>query len=380
MSTVIESGVRNYAAGSVILPEGPASPKAMIIVLQGNIGVFKFFGMNTQIQTSVLSQGNVHGELSLFLGEDQRETLVALTSATVLIVTRKNISDFFTSQSQLAITVVEGICRKLSDPAYHVQLSSADEPSRRSSLFPEEHGTYQLALTNDAELLYPTKTTCPLCGHTFDTLTVFESRLKRLKTDPDQRVRYQDIEPLYYEIITCPNCFLSAASGKFEEVEKRVSNQIMQKVGPYKLEMYIRTGKDRDTFTVFAIFFLALLCAPAIYDDYQLTTASLWLKISRLYQDVGDDQLFLFATQKALDDYIFCYERLHINEKQSQQVCYMIGEMYFRLGNYDRARQYLFMAKTNKEGTPLLQRQADLRIDDVREAIEASKATAESEN
>lgn len=379
MADANQSNVKVFPAGTVILQEGPSSPKAMIVVLQGNVGVFRNYGMNTQTQTKVLTQGNVHGELSLFLGHDHRDTLVALTNSAALIVDRRNIAEFFSKQSSLAITVIEGLCRKMSDPNYFKEEASAGDSHRRSSLFPESHGNYTLPMNNDNELLFPTKTTCPLCGHTFDTLTIFESRLRRETTDPDQRVRYQGIEPLYYEIMTCPNCFLSASAGKFEEVPRSAANSIMQQVGPYKLEMYIRTGKDRDTFTVFAGYYLALLCAPYIYDDYQMTTATLWLKISRLYQDVEDGQLFLYATQKALDDYLYSYEYLNVNEKQSQQLCYMIGEMYFRLGDYEKSRQYLFMAKTNKEGTPLMQRQADLRIDDVRDAMQAKKEAAEAE-
>ena len=378
MSTELAIGVQAYAAGTVILREGPSSPKVMAIVLQGNVGVFRYFGTNTQRQEKVLTQGNVHGELSLFSGYPPKETLVALTDSAILIVSRKNLHEFFQKQTALAVTVIEDLCRKLCDPDFHAEaLLPEEQQTRESSLFPKEQGDYKLPLTNDASLIYPTTTTCPLCGYSFDSLTVFESRLRRDKVDPDQRVRYHELEPLYYEIITCPNCLFSASAGKFEEVERHSANMIMQQVGPYKLEMFIRTGRERDTFTVFAGYYLAILCAPYIYDDHQLFTAVLWLKVSRLYQDVGDTKLFLWATQKALDEYIYCYERLRINEKQSQQVCFMMGEMYFRLGEYDKARQYLFMAKTNKFGTPLMQRQADLRIDDVREAMQAAKDSAE---
>ena len=373
MASTFTSGLKAFTVGSVILAEGPSSPMAMAIVLQGSVGVFKFYGMNTQRQEKVLTQGNVHGEVSLFLGKPPEHTLVALTDSAVMLVDRKGLPDFFSKQSSLAITVVEEMCKKLHDPAFHSGAGTGGEPSAASSLFPEGHGSYELPLSNGASLIFPTQATCPICGYTFDTLTVFESRLKRDRTDPDQRVRYKEIEPLYYEILTCPNCFLSAGSGKFAEVDKSAAGDIMKAVGPYILDMQIKTGLERDTFTVFAGYYLALLSAPYIYDDHQLITASLWLKISRLYQDVDDREMMLYASKKTLDEYVYCYERLRISDKQSQQVCFMIGEMCFRLGDYNKARQYLFMAKTNKAGSPVLQRQADLRIDDIREMVQNQK-------
>ena len=374
MPDEIIPGVNVYPSGTVILKEGPSSVKAMTIVLQGSVAVFRYYGMNTQTQIKVLTQGNVYGELSLFSGQDPKDTLVALTNATVLTVTRKNITEFFSKQTALAISVVEGLCKKFGELSAADDIGPDDGISRKSTLFPQDHGSYTLAMNNKADSVYPSKTTCPLCSQVFDTLTVFESRLRRDTTDADGRIHYQGIEPMYYEIITCPNCFFSAGAKKFEETDKSVNNKVMQAVGPYKLEMFIHTGTERDTFSVFAGFYLAVLCAPFIYDDYQLTTANLWLKISRLYQDAGDEQLFIYATKKALEDYLYSYEHLRINEKQSQQVCYMIGEMYFRLSEYDKARQYLFMAKTNKEGTPLMQRQADIRIDEIRDVMNAKKA------
>ncbi|MCL2539226.1 MAG: DUF2225 domain-containing protein [Oscillospiraceae bacterium] len=377
MSSASLSGLKAYIAGAVILKEGPASPKIMAVVLQGSVGVFRYYGMKNQKQERVLTQGNIYGEFSLFLGRAPEHTLVALTDSAVMLVDRDGLQDFFAKQPALAVNVVEELCKKLTNPALG-EGEDSSEGQIKSSLFPEGHGSYTLPLTNTASLIFPTKTTCPNCGFVFDTLTVFESRLKRDRTDPDQRIRYKEIEPMYYEIITCPNCFLSASSGKFDETDKSAAEQIMQAVGQYILEISIQTGVDRDSFTVFAGYYLAILCAPYIYDNHQLITASLWLKLSRMYQDVEDSQMFLYSTQKALEEYVYCYERLRINDKQSQQVCFMIGEMYMRLDDYNKARQYFFMAKTNKAGSPVLQRQADLRIDDIRDALHTQKEAAKT--
>ena len=378
MSTSIsKSGIQAFAEGSVIISAGSASPKAMVLVLSGNVGVYRDYGMNTQYQTKVLIKGGFHGELSLFLSRDVTETLVALTDSAVMVITRNNYPEFFTSQPTLAFSIMESICKTMSDPDYHRKQQASSEEVRQqdSPLFPEGHKQdLLLPLDNESESLYLAKITCPLCGHAFDNLSVFLAKLGRAHTDPDGRPRYATVEPLYYETVTCPNCLLSANVEKFETVGRELANKVMQAVGPYKLEMYIRTGRERDTFTVFAGYFLALLCAEIIYEEkQQLITSNLWLKISRLYHDCGEEQMFVYATKKALEDYNYCYQRLNINEKQSQQVCFMLGEMHLRLKEYDKARHSFFLAKTNKDGTTVMQRQADRRIDDVKEIMQAAK-------
>lgn len=369
------NNIRTFPMGAVVIQEGAASPKEMILLLQGNIGVYKNYRMQNEMQLRVIGQGSFHSEMSLFLNQDQGETLVALTNVLILVINRRNVKEFFTSQPDMAFNIVEGICKKLSEANAELQKlrpAEAQAASRRSALFPDGHGSYTLPLTNqNTEVLYPTKTACPLCGHTFDGLGVIQSKLRLEKTDADLRVRYKDFEPLYYEIITCPNCFFSASSNSFDGVSKRFMDGVNQAVGPYKLEMYIRTGTARDTFTVFAGYYLALLCAPVVFDDYQLITANLWLKISRLYQDCNEEALYQYASEKALEDYRYAYQNLHISEKQTQQVCYMIGDLYFRTGDLDAARNFFFMAKTNKEGSNVMKRQADLRLEEIREIMKA---------
>jgi hypothetical protein len=138
--------------------------------------------------------------------------------------------------------------------------------------------------------------------------------------------------------------------------------------------MYIRTGTERDTFTVFAGYYLAILCAPVAFDDHQLITANLWLRISRLYKDCEEETLRLYAVKKALEDYEYAYQNLKISEKQSQQLCYIMGDLQYQLGDLDEARNYFFVAKSNREGSALMKRQADMRLEEIRELKRSQNA------
>jgi uncharacterized protein (DUF2225 family) len=349
-----------------------------MILLQGNLGVYKDYRMQSEEQLKVLSAGSFYGEMSLFLNQDQAHTLVALSQAMVLLIDRKRVGEFFSAQPDMAFNMIEEICRRLREADSTLEKYRRSEQShtasKKSKLFPEGHGSYMLPMKNDnSDYLYLEKRTCPLCGHSFDSLSYIVSRLRLDRTDPDLRTRYKDFEPLYYEIVTCPNCFFSAAFDTFATVSKRQADPVNQLLGPYRLEMYIRTGMERDTFTVFAGYYLAIMCAPVCFDDYQLVTGNLWMKLSRLYQDVGDNRMYAYASAKSLEEYRYAYENLNVSEKASQQLCYLMADLYFRAGDVDTARNFFFLAKTNKQGSAVLARQADIRLEEIRELKQAGK-------
>lgn len=369
--------VQQVPKGAVIARENDPNLKNMFIVLRGNVGVYRNYQLANEEQTTVLSQGNFFGEMSMFLNQEYRQTLVALTEVVVLIVSRKNLPDFFAHQTDMAINITEGICRSLDTANKSLEeytlANTEQKTSKTSKLFPKQHGRYTLPLNNASDLLYEEKCACPLCGHKFGNLTIIASKLQTSEIDSDMRVRYKNIEPLHYEIISCPNCFYSASAELFPTISKTARSQINKILGPYQLDMYINSGVHRDTFSVFAGYYLAILCAPS-FEDNQAISAGLWLKLSRLYQDCGDNQMYLYASSEALKEYIYTYENLHVNEKQVQQICFMIGELYYRASDLDESRKFFFMAKTNKGGTATVKQRADMRLEEIREIIKKSNA------
>lgn len=368
------SNIKRLAKGTVIVQELDENTRELYLLLQGSVGVYHHYGLNNEAQVNVLSQGNFYGEMSLFLGKDPDATLVALTDVLLLAIDKKNIKEFFAGQPDMAFTIVEGICKKLDHAntmlaQYQVD-NAPKESSQHSSLFPKEHGQYLLSLQNDnEEVLYMDKCTCPVCGYIFDQLKILPSKLRVERTDRDLRVHYRNIEPLHYEIITCPNCYLSATTDAFSGISKNWMENINRAVGPYKLETYVTTGRQRDTFTVFAGYYLAILCAAICFDEPELVKASLWQKLSRLYQDCEDNKMYLYASERSLENYLYAYEHFSISAKSMQQLCFVIGDLYERVGQLEQARTYFYYAKTNKAGTNVMARQADIRMDEIKEMM-----------
>ncbi|WRS27656.1 DUF2225 domain-containing protein [Oscillospiraceae bacterium MB08-C2-2] len=377
------SSTKRHRKGAMVAQEGDSTGGELFFLLQGNLGAFQKYNTAEQNQVTAYGPGSFVGEMSLFLNAPQLYTLVALSDVVLLALTRQNISEFFTVQPALTFMLIENICRRATHAEsalseLKAQIEAAGKPvtiqssSQISPLFPEGHGSYLLPLDNEnREFFYEREYTCPMCTNTFKNMAVLTSRLKVERTDSDLRVIYKGAEPLHYDTITCPTCLYSSLSEQFEFTSRGFANKLYEIIAPYKADtvMHLKAGIERDTFTVFASYYLTMLCAPVCLDDYQLTTASIWQKLSRLYKDLGDDKMYFYASRRALSDYQYSYEHFKIPDKSLQQLCYIMGDLEERLGNVDTARNYFFMAKTNRSGSPLMKRQSENRLENIRDSL-----------
>jgi uncharacterized protein (DUF2225 family) len=120
---------------------------------------------------------------------------------------------------------------------------------------------------------------------------------------------------------------------------------------------------------VFAGYYLAILSAPVCFYEHQRITARLWRNLSRIYDDCSDENMQMYALKRSLDEYMYSYSHFDIGGKNLQQLCYVIGELHYQLGAYEEARRFLYTAFTNKEGSPVIKRQAEVRLDQAKEMI-----------
>jgi hypothetical protein len=77
------------------------------------------------------------------------------------------------------------------------------------------------------------------------------------------------------------------------------------------------------------------------------------------------------AVKQALDSYNYVYTKVRINDSQSQQVRFLIGELSFKTGDFDTAREFFFMLKSDRDVPMTLKRPAEARLDAIREMKQA---------
>lgn len=67
----------------------------------------------------------------------------------------------------------------------------------------------------EAELVFDKSHDCPCCGEKFTSKTVKNGKAKLIKQDKDLRPIYQGIDPLKYDVVSCPHCGFSALTKYF---------------------------------------------------------------------------------------------------------------------------------------------------------------------
>jgi len=363
--------LKTFEANTVISREGYSAEGQMYIVVEGKAGVYKNYGEPNQTLLTELKPGAFFGEAAFFLKKGHSETVAALSEMKALEITSENVVQFLANDPQAAYSMLEALCVRIEKvneefEKFRSRLNpkAMDDESDMpiSSLFPEGHVRYTL---RDPEvkkgLLRDEILTCPMCNNKFNFPHIRTVVLRSLSMDTDLRRYYEGINTTHYLVATCPKCLFSTITDEFGKASKKNQAQVLKATIPFKGELSLSFEK-MNADTIFARLYLALVCAPLVYDNPEMLIARLWINISWLYRDCGDKKMEIFAMQKALQAYLKVYTTVHLEKKAEQSVCLIIGELSYKLGDETNAKKFLFMVKTCKEGNAALEALADDRL------------------
>ena len=241
-------------------------------------------------------------------------------------------------------------------------------------------GTPHYSLTaseEDASYMYKHTLTCPVCGQQFTISVLATSRLQLKKIDSDLRKHYKNLEPLWYRIWHCPHCYYAAPSEQFEEKPDTLSraDAVIKAMSVFKKADVLSYTEPRNINQVITSMYLALLWAQFGDSTYTIR-AKLWLYLSWMYDDLGEKDLYLKTTEKALE----YYRRMYYTSRQefepaAEQTCFLIiAELFIRLGDLPHAYESLVHVTTLKTGKRLYIMDAKNRLSDIREQMNESQS------
>lgn len=375
------SRAKKFLRGEAIACDG--LEKKMYVVIKGEAAAFPQAGGQSAHPTAVYGPGEFFGETTLLLDHSPDYRYIAHTDLIVLQIDRRSFGGFLRDEPELAFELMRALCARLervrqggrpethgpSVPFTGSAAASAAQPTAPGapfSLFPAGHGQYQLPLqSQDRVFLMEKQYVCPLCAHRFKGLKVKQSKLSVLNVDSNLRVRYKGVEPLYYEVMTCPHCLYSALEVMFAS-PGRLEKSLRQDLEAFQAEGGLQFGLSLDVRSMFAGYYLAIFCAPGSFARYSLAEARLLLNLSRIYHDCGDEQMERHTTDRALEAYLNTYENTTLSPEQLPQLCMVIGCLSATRGDYSAARKFFFEAKTDRNCPPIMKRQAEDRLYDLR--------------
>lgn len=109
-------------------------------------------------------------------------------------------------------------------------ISIFDEPESKSDKNDEAVATETLVTHTESEFVYKASKQCPVCENSFKILAPTNTKLRRLEPDFDLRPRFEYIDTVKYDVISCPKCGYSAMTSTFSNIDSARIKLIRQEI------------------------------------------------------------------------------------------------------------------------------------------------------
>lgn len=195
-------------------------------------------------------------------------------------------------------------------------------------------------------VLYDKNYTCPICENTFKAKSIRVGKNQLLEVDDDLYAHYAIINPLLYDVITCPNCNYSAIVKNFEKLLPRQQKWLQTNL----VSVFTHpTAFGEYTTTEEAIHKHKLALLMAINKKSKIGEQSyLALHIAWLYRDLGDDVNEKAFLQKAFAGFSETLETetTPILGLDEYTIMYMLAAIAFKLGDTESSKKFLSILLT----------------------------------
>ena len=188
--------------------------------------------------------------------------------------------------------------------------------------------------------VYSVDVQCPVCGDHFQANKLFESKLKQVNHDTELRTRFEDIEPVHYKAWVCPGCLYANFMNRFSGLSASQRSALKETIVLRKGVLAGLPKPDGSAEQAINDYRLVIECLTQIKAAANVT-ASAWLNLAWLYDDVGDVEAATAARQNSLAAYEqFYFQERSLAPSMEFQALYIIGELNKRLGNTRKAHEY----------------------------------------
>ncbi len=181
---------------------------------------------------------------------------------------------------------------------------------------------------------------CPVCLKSTRVIKT-RSRLMVEKTDEDFCVHYKGFNPYYYKMWVCEHCGFATDEKTFlTKMPERTRKKLWDFLAKKQLDIeFVEERKLPDAVASYqlALSYLDLIEAPAS------KKASTNLQLAWIYRDSGDEEKERELMYKAAElyDQSISTERYPIGNLTDTGALYLVGAIYYRLGEFEKCAQHL---------------------------------------
>jgi uncharacterized protein len=226
--------------------------------------------------------------------------------------------------------------------------------------------------------IYDKETKCPVCEHTFKVRMVKSSSPRIQKKDGDFYIKYDVINPYFYDVWLCNYCGYSSMKADFAKVKGHQKALISAKItskwnGKTYPEVY-------DVNIAIERYKLALYNS-VVMEATSSRKAMNCLKIAwmyRLAEDRNNELLFLGQALEGFND-SFISESTPIYGMDHGTLMYLIGELYRRIDDFENANLWFSKLITTSNVDQKIKEMARTQRDLIKEVEQDSKRYQEEE-
>lgn len=213
----------------------------------------------------------------------------------------------------------------------------------------------------EKDYLFSRKYTCVVCDQEFSNLSVRNNKLRLIKQDQDLRPRYEAIDPLKYDVVSCPHCGYSAISRCYSALASAQRKKVKETIS----DSFQATDFEGETLTyedAIARHKLALACSIVKLgkaSERAYTCLKLGWMIESLMEDIPENNWKHEKYRKEAEECMqnayegfqkaFSSEEFPLCGMNEHTTSLLIAQLGRRLGDYDNAKRIAGNLITSRE-------------------------------
>lgn len=427
LEKIARHGVRkDFKQNDVICMMGEPGAH-MYIVLKGKFNVYISSFTDFPIMVSEIGPGQFFGEMSVLDGEPRSATVIAAEDSIAMELAKDDFGKLVGDDSEIALSVMATFSKRIktlkeslsgadginfstdrleqedfvrilqespekvlplitalsarvrelneqlsdvrgeSDTEFAPEDYDEQEQSGTLAIMPEDHRKYGVLAPNKyGFFVEEANVSCPVCSHRFKANMPLLAKLaqKSCRTGYDQRVVYENFDPLWYGIWVCPECNYANYYGAFSKLSSKATSALLNSGYKRRVEKFSGYKTPLSVDSVFESYYLALLCNE-MGERSMRACAKTWLRLYWLYSDRND----IVNRKRAATNALAEYESIALDSAgdERNQINTIIAELAISLADYRKAALYYDrVAMNTKRSAPMLYSQASMRLSELK--------------
>lgn len=250
----------------------------------------------------------------------------------------------------------------------NIDLYGKDEQQNDNTSLQEEQKE------NQKDYLYDKNLTCPVCGRNFTVKAIKTSSYRMKDKDSDFFIRYDIINPYFYDVWLCNNCGYAAMKADFEKIRNFQIDLIKENITPkwkgreYNVPYNVDAAIERYKLSLLNYYYSDSKASKKAMNCLKLA----WM--CRLTEDLQAEKGYLKEALKGFNDAFF-NEDFPIYGMDRYATMYLIGELNRRTDNLDEAMIWFSKVIT----TPSINKRLKELARDQKDLIKETKSDPTSE-